>query len=299
MKSTGAVMFAMAIVTAITLKAFFASKLALMVTIGMAMKKLYESYSNGVGLPNNPYLYSQYPIDFPSASSQAYSANGVNPQFASPEMYNPTGLGAQSQSQEILHQNEVTAQQSQQAPTLLLNSTRSASERWDGKSKLLKFLEPILGSVRNVLEPIANVFYAMPATFRGLGYDVTTTSSETNADEENKKEFLVPQPRNMAQRKTNYRMAPRPKKYTELKVNLERLRQNKDLHEYVKTKKYKFNYPLTVPETSNVLWNLARYFRILFGPPERPPLNNSASMSMPMYAMPQMYGPTMAMPTNQ
>lgn len=47
MKSTGAILFAMALVTAITMKAFFASKLALLVTIGMAMKKLYESYSNG------------------------------------------------------------------------------------------------------------------------------------------------------------------------------------------------------------------------------------------------------------
>lgn len=201
------------------------------------------SLNCSIGLPNNPYLYSQYPIDFPSASSQAYSVNGVNTQFASPDIYNPTALGSQSHSHEI-HQNEVTAQQSQQAPTLLLNSTRSASERWDGKSKLLKFLEPILGSVRNVFEPLANVFYAMPATFRGLNSDVTTASSETNADE-NMKEFLIPQPRHIAQRKMNYRMAPRTKKYTELKVNLERLRQNKDLPDYLKTKKYKYNYPLT------------------------------------------------------
>ncbi|CAG4964244.1 unnamed protein product [Parnassius apollo] len=132
MKSTGAVMFALAIVSTITIKAFFASKLALLVTVGMAIKKLYESYSNGVGLQNNPYLYTQYPIDFPSVSSQAYSVNGVNSQFASPELYNPTGLGSQQHTHEILHQNEVTAQQSQQAPTLLLNSTRTASERWDG-----------------------------------------------------------------------------------------------------------------------------------------------------------------------
>ncbi|XP_068625394.1 uncharacterized protein Osi4 [Battus philenor] len=132
MKSTGAVMFAMAMVTAITLKAFFTSKLALIVTIGMAMKKFYESYSNGVGLSNNPYVYSQYPIDFPSGSSQAYSVQGVNTQFASPEMYNPTALGSQTHSQGVIQQNEVTAQQSQQSPTLLLNSTRSASERWDG-----------------------------------------------------------------------------------------------------------------------------------------------------------------------
>ncbi|CAK1594307.1 unnamed protein product [Parnassius mnemosyne] len=132
MKSTGVIMFALAIVTAITIKAFFASKLALLVTVGMAIKKLYESYSNGVGLQNNPYLYSQYPIDFPGASSQAYSVNGANTQFASPELYNPTGLGSQQYTHEILHQNDVTAQQSQQAPTLLLNSTRSASERWDG-----------------------------------------------------------------------------------------------------------------------------------------------------------------------
>ncbi|XP_014355604.2 uncharacterized protein LOC106708570 isoform X2 [Papilio machaon] len=62
-------------------------------------------------------------------------------------------------------------------------------------------------------------------------------------------------------------------------------------------KKLYESYSNGVPGTSNVLWNLARYFRILFGSPEIPPLNNSASMSMPMYAMPQMYGPTMPMPT--
>lgn len=47
MKSAGAVIFAMAVVTVLTMKAFVASKLALMVTAGMAVKKLYESYSLG------------------------------------------------------------------------------------------------------------------------------------------------------------------------------------------------------------------------------------------------------------
>ncbi|XP_047036203.1 uncharacterized protein LOC124641968 [Helicoverpa zea] len=131
MKSAGMAMFAMALVTALTLKAFFASKLALLVTVGMAVKKLYETYGSGVGLQNHPYLYSQYPIDFPSASSHAYSVSGVSPQFASPEMYGPTAMGAHAQTNEIIHQSDATAQQSQQAPTLLVNSTRAA-ERWDG-----------------------------------------------------------------------------------------------------------------------------------------------------------------------
>ncbi|KAF9413347.1 hypothetical protein HW555_008388, partial [Spodoptera exigua] len=130
MKSAGMAMFAMAIVTVLTLKAFLASKVALLVTVGMAVKKLYETYGSGVGLQNHPYLYSQYPIDFPSASSHAYSVSGVSPQFASPEMYSPTAMGAHGQTNEIIHQSDASAQQSQQAPTLLVNSTR-AEQRWD------------------------------------------------------------------------------------------------------------------------------------------------------------------------
>ncbi|XP_046973209.1 uncharacterized protein LOC124539894 isoform X1 [Vanessa cardui] len=130
MKSAGVVIFALFMVSVITIKAFLASKMALMVTVGMAIKKLYESYGGGVGLQNHPYLYSQYPIDFPSASSHAYSVSGVSPQFASPEMYSPTALATHSHSHELL-QNDASAQQSQQAPTVLVNSTRAA-ERWDG-----------------------------------------------------------------------------------------------------------------------------------------------------------------------
>ena len=47
MKSAGVVIFAMFMVSVITIKAFLASKMALMVTIGMAMKRLYESYGGG------------------------------------------------------------------------------------------------------------------------------------------------------------------------------------------------------------------------------------------------------------
>lgn len=47
MKSAGAVIFAFTLVAALTIKAFVASKLALLVTVGMAVKKLYESYSTG------------------------------------------------------------------------------------------------------------------------------------------------------------------------------------------------------------------------------------------------------------
>lgn len=48
-----------------------------------------------------------------------------------------------------------------------------------------------------------------------------------------------------------------------------------------------------IPETPNVLWTIARYFRFLFGLPAIPPLNNAhETMTMPMYVMPQMmYGP--------
>ncbi|XP_026492472.1 uncharacterized protein LOC113398106 isoform X2 [Vanessa tameamea] len=70
-------------------------------------------------------------------------------------------------------------------------------------------------------------------------------------------------------------------------------------------KKLYESYGGGVPATSNVLWNLARYFRILFGLPDTP--LSSPSMTMPMYALPQMqndmqsqmFSPTMAMPTAQ
>lgn len=205
---------------------------------------------SSVGLQNHPYLYSQYPIDFPSASSHAYSVSGVSPQFASPEMYNPTALGNNPHAHELLQQADASAQQSQQAPTLqLVNNTR-ASERWDGKSKLLKLLEPVLEKIRSFIDPIANVFYSMPATFRGLNSDVATKSYEPEVAEESvvqPKVILLPQPRLIAQRKMNYRKAykQKPKKYTELKISLERLKHNKDLYDYIKTKKYKYNYPHT------------------------------------------------------
>ncbi|CAB3257630.1 unnamed protein product [Arctia plantaginis] len=268
MKSAGVVMFAMAVVTVLTLKAFLASKLALFVTAGMAIKKLYETYGTGVGLQNQPYLYSQYPIDFPSASSHAYSASGVSPQFASADMYSPTAMGAQAQGNEIMHQSDVIAQQSQQAPTLLVNSTRAA-DRWDGKSKLQKFIEPLIEGVRNILDPIANVFYgAIPTTVRGLNSKVSTTKSrdsDFDLDEleivKKPRQVLIPQPRNIAQRKMN-------------------LRKNR------------------IPETSNVLWTIARYLRVLFGIPA-PPLNPQQTMTMPMFVMPQMYTSPITMPPSQ
>ncbi|VVC93276.1 unnamed protein product [Leptidea sinapis] len=131
MKSAAIAIFSLMIVTVITIKAFFASKLALLVTVGMAAKKLYENYTNGAGFQSQPYLYSQYPIEFPSASSHAYSVNGVSPQFApADQLYSPTGLSPQ-QTQDIIQNQEPSAQQSQQAP-VVSNSTRAASERWDG-----------------------------------------------------------------------------------------------------------------------------------------------------------------------
>ncbi|CAG9794886.1 unnamed protein product [Diatraea saccharalis] len=213
--------------------------------------KLHEVLSNrgpNVGL-SHPYLYSQYPIDFPSASSHAYSVSGVSPQFASPELYSPTALGAQQQAHELLQQPDASAQQSQQAPTLQLMNTTRAAERWDGKSKLLKLLEPVLSTFRSFVDPIANVFYSMPATFRGLNSDVTTESKSYEPEPQESvtqaKIILNPQPRFIAQRKMTHRKPQRPKKYTELKINLERLKHNKDLYEYIKTKKYKHNYPNT------------------------------------------------------
>ncbi|CAK1541111.1 unnamed protein product [Leptosia nina] len=251
MKSAAVAIFSLAVVAVITIKAFLASKLALLVTVGMAAKKLYENYTGGAGLQNHPLLYSQYPIDFPSASSQAYSVSGVQ-QFGSSEMFSPSGLASQTHTHEILQTNEPSAQQSQQAPSVLVNSTRAA-ERWDGKSALLKFLEPVVNKIRSFVDPIASVFFdAMPANFRGLKSDVSTAKSVENEvlEEKTKKprEILLPQPRHIAQRKMSYyKKIPRqrPKKYTELNLDLDRLKHNKDFRDYIKTKKYKFNYPYT------------------------------------------------------
>ncbi|XP_022127794.1 uncharacterized protein LOC111002013 [Pieris rapae] len=144
MKSAAIAIFSLAVVAVITIKAFLASKLALLVTVGMAAKKLYENYTGGAGLQNHPFLYSQYPIDFPSASSHAYSVSGMSQQFGSPEMYSPSGMGSQTHTHEILQSNDPSAQQSQQAPSVLANSTRAA-ERWDGYQR-----RPILyGSSRS------------------------------------------------------------------------------------------------------------------------------------------------------
>lgn len=167
--------------------------------------------------------------------------NGVSPQFASPDIYNPTGLG-QSNVHDIL-QHDANAQPSQQAPTLqLINGTRAA-ERWDGKSKLERLFDPIIKKFRRIIEPIATVVYdAMPATFRGLN---TATTKSVDAIEEVKtpREFLQPQPRLIAQRKNARKN--KPKKFSGIKISLNRLKHNKDLDDYVKNKKYKFNYPNT------------------------------------------------------
>lgn len=204
---------------------------------------------SSVGLQNHPYLYSQYPIDFPSASSHAYSVTGVSPQFASQEMYNPTAMGAQAQTHDILQSQDARAQQSQQVSTQLLLNSTNAEQRWDGKSAILKYLEPIISTLKNVVSPITNVLYGTMPTVRGLNSDVSTAKSvEANQVEEIKKpkEFLVPQPRFIrAQRKNFRKTRTKPKKHTELKIDLDKLKHNKDLHDYIKTKKYKYNYPST------------------------------------------------------
>ncbi|XP_053619789.1 uncharacterized protein LOC128680575 isoform X2 [Plodia interpunctella] len=94
MKSTAVVLFLLAVVTVLTLKAFVASKLALAVTVGMAVKKLYESYASGhpetsnvlwnlaryfrflFGIPEIP------PLSSPSMAIPMYTMYG-------PEMYPP------------------------------------------------------------------------------------------------------------------------------------------------------------------------------------------------------------------
>lgn len=178
-------------------------------------------------------------------------------------MYNPTALASPTHAHEMLQQSDATAQQSQQAPTVqLVNGTR-ASERWDGKSSLLRFLEPIISGVKSLVDPIASMFFsAMPATFRGMTSDVTKAKSQqsnepiesasTIVEEKVKKpkEILMPQPRNIAQRKTTTTrkrgLRNRPtKKYADLKLDLDKLKRNKDFQDYVKTKKYKYNYPYT------------------------------------------------------
>ncbi|XP_075986436.1 uncharacterized protein LOC142983447 isoform X2 [Anticarsia gemmatalis] len=63
-------------------------------------------------------------------------------------------------------------------------------------------------------------------------------------------------------------------------------------------KKLYETYGTGLPETSNVLWTVARYFRILFGLPA-PPLNPAQTMTMPMFVMPQMYEPPVTMPPSQ
>lgn len=217
---------------------------------------------SSVGLQNHPYLYSQYPIDFPSASSHAYSVSGMTPQFPTSDVYSPTALASHSHTHEMLQQSDATAQQSQSSPTVqLVNATR-ATERWDGKSLLLKFIEPLVDGIKTFVDPIANVFMdAMPATFRGLTSHVSTTKSNIQDVEElqpseshletvvKPKEILMPQPRNIAQRKSaNVRKRDnrnKPKKYNEMKINLDKMKNSKDYNDYIKTKKYKYNYPRT------------------------------------------------------
>ncbi|XP_038219433.1 uncharacterized protein LOC119837760 isoform X2 [Zerene cesonia] len=69
-------------------------------------------------------------------------------------------------------------------------------------------------------------------------------------------------------------------------------------------KKLYENYTGGVPETSNILWKLARYFRFLFGLP--PPPLSASSMPMPLYSLPPnmaeqmpMFNPSMTMPASQ
>lgn len=159
-------------------------------------------------------------------------------------MYSPTAISSNAHSNDLIA-NDASAQQSQQAP-LVVNTTQAA-ERWDGKSKLLKYLEPVVDKIRSVVDPIANVFYTMP-TFRGLNSDISTAVVETEIEKPKRpREILIPQPRNIAQRKMTYRKSPRhrPKKFVEFKVDLDKLKYNKDFLDYIKTKKYKHNYPQT------------------------------------------------------
>lgn len=158
-------------------------------------------------------------------------------------------MGAQAQTHDILQSQDARAQQSQQAPTQILLNSTNAEQRWDGKSAILRYLEPIISTFKSVVSPITNALYGAMPTVRNLNSDVSTaTNVEPDLDYEVKKpkEFLVPQPRLIkAQRKNFRKTGTRPKKHAELKIDLDRLKHNKDLYDYMKTKKYKHNYPST------------------------------------------------------
>ncbi|VVC93275.1 unnamed protein product [Leptidea sinapis] len=103
MKSAAIAIFSLMIVTVITIKAFFASKLALLVTVGMAAKKLYENYTNGVPEASNIFRKVAYyfrllfglpqtPLTAPSMPMPFYSLPQMTDQMAmfSPTMTMPT-----------------------------------------------------------------------------------------------------------------------------------------------------------------------------------------------------------------
>ncbi|XP_026322824.1 uncharacterized protein LOC113232360 isoform X2 [Hyposmocoma kahamanoa] len=87
MKSSAALIFAMFLVTAITLKAFVLSKLALIVTVAMALKRLYESYS--MGIPEalwNLARYFRILFGLPAISPLSESSMTM-PMYVMPQMY--------------------------------------------------------------------------------------------------------------------------------------------------------------------------------------------------------------------
>nr|XP_037876667.1 uncharacterized protein LOC101740498 isoform X2 [Bombyx mori] len=95
MKSAGAVIFAFTVVAVLTIKAFIASKLALMVTVGMALKKLYDSY--GVGLPETSNVlwklanYFRILFGLPT-QPMSYAQTMSMPMYAFPQTYNPVTM---------------------------------------------------------------------------------------------------------------------------------------------------------------------------------------------------------------
>ncbi|XP_052744983.1 uncharacterized protein LOC112053142 isoform X3 [Bicyclus anynana] len=94
MKSAGIAVFGLFMVSIITIKAFLASKMALMVTIGMAVKKLYESYGNGVPeAPNvlwNLARYFRFLFGIPETPLSAPSM--TMPMYALPQMHDMQGM---------------------------------------------------------------------------------------------------------------------------------------------------------------------------------------------------------------
>ncbi|GBP17557.1 hypothetical protein EVAR_12267_1 [Eumeta japonica] len=167
------------------------------------------------------------------------------PHFPSSELYNPTALASHGHAHEILQHQDSAAQQSQSSPTLHLVNVTRAAERWDGKSRLMQLLKPVMDSVKTIMDPIIDAF-GIPATYRGMQSDISATPSKIDETDNNPDSF------------------PEAAKVVKLRQIL-------------------VAQPRTTA-SSNVLWTIARYFRNLFGIPRLPTLGPDHSLNRPMHA---------------